>query len=299
MDASEFIHWDHGSNLTLLFDFALVILVFAGLRYFLGLLSHVSTTNELSIRDNPAFGVSLAGAVFAMAIVLAGAIYGEPVFTMKDSVVAVSTYGLVGIFLMGISRFIFDRLALPEVAISEEILKGNVAAAVLDAGNMIATAIIIYTVMIWVSDSSIYGVIDVVSGFAVSQFILVFGVYIRGKILSKKHKQERLSDHFKAGNLALAFRFTGRRIGIAFAIAAASNLIVYGMDHSYILLLYWVALSILVMFVLTAFSWIAQSVILTGVNADKEVIEEKNVAVGIVQCFIYISLGLLLAQFLA
>ncbi len=299
MDSLDFIHWDHGSNLTLALDFALAIAIFACLRLFLGFISHVNTTNELSIKDNLAFGVSLAGAVFSVAIVLAGAIYGEPVFTIEDSVLAVGVYGVLGILLMGITRFIFGKIVMSSMNVSEEILKGNVAAAVLDAGNMIATAIIIYTVMIWVSNNTINGVIDVVTGFFVSQILLSIGIYIRIKLFCRKHGVNEFTEQFKAGNVALALRFSGRRIGIAFAIAAASNLIVYEIQDGYILLFYWALLSVIVMFVLTLLSWLAQSIILAGVNVDKEVLAEKNIAIGIVQCVVYMSLGMLLAQFLA
>lgn len=298
MDELGFIHWDRASNLTLMLDFILAIGVFTCLRFFLGFISHVNTTRELAIKDNPAFGISLAGAVLAISIVLAGAIYGEPIFTLTDSVVAVGVYGVLGIVLMGITRLIFDRIALPKVSVRDEILKGNVAAAVLDAGNMVATAIIIYTVMIWVLENSIRGVMDIVSGFLVSQILLTAGMYARIKWFHRKHGAQTLDDQFKDGNVALALRFIGRRIGIAFAIAAASNLIVYDMYHSYVLLAYWAGISVMMMAVLTIVSWIAQRVILAGVDVDKEVIEEKNIAIAVVQSAVYISLGMLLAQFL-
>jgi uncharacterized membrane protein YjfL (UPF0719 family) len=204
----------------------------------------------------------------------------------------------LGILLMGVTRLIFDRIALPKVSVSDEILKGNVAAAVLDAGNMIATAIIIYTVMIWVLENSIRGMLDIVSAFLVSQFLLSIGMYLRVKVFRRKHGPQTLEEQFSAGNVALALRFSGRRIGIAFAIAAASHLIIYEMYHSYILLVWWAVLSVVVMCVLTAVSWVAQKIILAGVDVDHEVVVEKNVAIAVVQGAVYVSLGMLLAQFL-
>ena len=298
MDELGFIHWDHASNITLMLDFVLAIGIFTCLRFFLGFISHVNTTKELAIKDNQAFGISLAGGVFSISIVLAGAIYGEPIFTLTDSVMAVGIYGMLGIVLMGVTRLIFDRIALPKVSIRDEILKGNVAAAVLDAGNMIATAIIIYTVMIWVLENSVRGMMDIVCGFLVSQILLTASMYVRIKWFSRRHGADTFEEEFKKGNVALALRFSGRRIGIAFAIAAASNLIIYEMDHSYVLLAYWAGISIGMMCILTAVSWIAQKIILTGVDVNHEVIEEKNIAIAVVQSAVYISLGMLLAQFL-
>lgn len=298
MDDFGFIHWERGSNLTLILDFILAIIIFGSLRFFLGLISHVNTTKELAIKDNQAFGISLAGGVFSVAIVLAGAIYGEPIFTITDSVIAVGVYGVMGILLMGITRLILDRIALPKISIADEILKGNSAAAVLDAGNMIATAIIIYTVMIWVLENSVRGMFDIISAFLVSQVLLLLGMYLRMKVIRHRYGSQTLEEQIKSGNVALALRFSGRRIGVAFAIAAASHLIIYEIYQSYVLLLFWALISVIVMCVLTCVSWVAQKIILAGVDVDREVIEERNIAIAVVQGAVYVSLGMLLAQFL-
>ena len=47
------------------------------MRFLLGLTSQVNSTEELAQKDNFAFGVSVAGSILALGIVLTGAITGE------------------------------------------------------------------------------------------------------------------------------------------------------------------------------------------------------------------------------
>ena len=296
MDELEFIYWDNINNVTLIVNFTIAVAMFACLRFFLGYISHFDTAKELASANKPAFGISLAGGIIAVSIVLAGAIYGEPVFTVKDSVIAVGVYGILGILFMVITRLIFDRFALPGVSVAQELEKHNTAAGVIDAGNMIATSIVIYTVMIWVSDNSLRGVTDVVSGFLVSQVLLTLYMHIRLRCFAKCNDELTFDDQLKQGNVALALRFSGKRIGIAFAIAAASNLMVYEMYDSSILLAYWAGVAVVVMVAFSIIARIAQKLILVGIEVDKQVVHQANIAVGAVQCAVYVAMGILLVQ---
>ena len=61
----------------LVIDITIAILLLGAMRFLLGLTSKVNSTEELSQKDNFAFGVSVAGSIFALGIVLTGAITGE------------------------------------------------------------------------------------------------------------------------------------------------------------------------------------------------------------------------------
>ena len=61
----------------------------------------------------------------------------------------------------------------------------------------------------------------------------------------------------------------------------------------------WAIVSVVMMIILSFLSFISQRVILAGIDADKEVIFENNIALGVMQCAIYISLGLLLSELMA
>lgn len=289
-------YWDHSYTLVLLVNLAICIAFFTSLRLFSGAIAHVSAWDELVKRDNPAFGISLGGAILGVTIVLTGAIYGKQAQnTVDESAIAIGLYGLIGITLMALSRVIFDKIALPRISIRDEIEKENIAAGIIDAGNIIATAIIIHTVTRWVEVTTFHGILALLVGYVISQVLLTAATYLRLEIFSVKHKTS-MQDIFKQGNIALALRFVGRRIGTAFAVTAASNIMVYEEYNIYQLLLAWALISVVVMVILSILSYIADKAILWNIDTSNEIVGQRNIAIGTLQGFIYVCLGMLLAQ---
>ncbi|MCE3231946.1 MAG: putative rane protein [Rickettsiaceae bacterium] len=299
MGTFDLVYWDNSYNYIMLINLAIAILVFSSIRFVSGAVSHINTSKELFKKDNPAFGLSLAGLVVAVTIVLTGAIYGDPIYTLEDSAVSVGLYGLMGLVLMAITRVIFDKIALPKISIRDEIVKGNISAGLVDAGNVIATAIIIRTMMVWVEANTIEGMAAVLTGFVISQLLLTATTYVRTLRLKQLNDGKPLQDEIRKDNIAMAARFAGRKIGSAFAITAASNMLVFESYDIQWLLLAWAGVSIIMMGVLSILSFIANKVILAGVDIDNEIINQRNAALGVVQSVIYISLGLLLSELMS
>lgn len=299
MENAEIIYWNHSYNIVLLINLAIAIAIFASVRFFSGIISHTNPSKELLKKDNLAFGISLAGVLMAVTIVLTGAIYGDPIYTLEDSVISVGLYGVIGLVLMALTRIIFDKIALPKIALREEIVKGNVAAGIIDAGNVIATAIVIRTMMVWVEVNTLYGLFAVLVGYLISQVLLTGTTYLRTKKMSFKNDGKHPQQEFVEGNIAIALRFTGRKIGTAFAIAAAANVLVFESYNIPLLLAAWAATSVIMIGVLSIISMIVDKVILANVDIYHELITQRNAALGIVQCVIYIALGLLLSELMA
>ena len=299
MDQTELVYWDSNYNGVLLLNLLLVIAIFTSLRFFSGITSHINSSKELTEKDNPAFGISMAGVVFAVTIILTGAIYGDPIYTMKESVISVGLYGAIGILLMAVARIIFNKIAIPSVSIKDEIAKGNIAAGIIDAGNVIATAIIIRAMMMWVDTNTFEGILAILIGFLISQVLLTTATFLRIRILNRKTATNSLQEEFKSRNVAIALRFAGRKIGTAFAVAAASHLLVFELYSLPTLLLIWAGVSVIMMVMLSALSFVATKIILAGININDEVIRQRNIALGAVQCVIYISLGLLLSELIS
>tara|TARA_R110002124_G_scaffold149220_1_gene314920 strand:- start:55735 stop:56619 length:885 start_codon:yes stop_codon:yes gene_type:complete len=292
----DLIYWDHSYNQTLLLNFAIVIALFAALRLFSGTIAHINASDELLKKNNPAFGLSLAGVTFAVTILLTGLIYGDMGGDMFHSAIAVGGYGIVGIILMAVTRIIFDKIALPDISLRNEISKGNMAVAIADTSNVLAAAIIIRALMIWVTDNSIDGIFALLAGYALSQFILTGTTCIRRKMFSAVHKNTNMQDELKNGNIALALSFAGRKIGTAFAISIAANLIVYEIYDIKAIFLAWAGVSVAAILLLRFLSFVAERIILFRVNLSHEILEEKNIAVGALQGVIYISMAILLAE---
>lgn len=289
-------YWDHSYNPTLLLSLAIIIALFASLRLFSGLVSHVDPSYELTQKDNTAFGISLAGVVFGVTIVLTGVIPSSWTMSLADSLLAVAVYGVAGIGMMFLTRVIFDRVMLPRFSMRDQIVAGNVAVAIVDAGNVIAAAVVISAVTGWITTDSLDGLLSLFLVYLLSQALLSLVGALHVKVFSLKNPGRSLQKEFHDGNIAVALRFAGRRIGIAFAIMAASHIMVYELYSAVQLALAWIGISLLLIVALTLLSWLAARVILFRLDVNKEVIEQRNIAIGAVQGVIYISLGLIVSS---
>ncbi|MBT4077220.1 MAG: DUF350 domain-containing protein, partial [Gammaproteobacteria bacterium] len=147
---SEFINVDLDLALYYLVDFIIAVGILSGMRYLAGTVASVSAMHEISQNDNKAFGVSLAGAMVAVSIMLMGVVSGDAGYSLANEAITVILFGVIGIVLMWITRIVFDRVSFPGLSIHEQIMQGNMAASLIDASNMIATAIIIKGAMTWV-----------------------------------------------------------------------------------------------------------------------------------------------------
>lgn len=298
-DEASLFYWDHSYNPTLLLSLAIIIALFASLRLFSGLVSHVDPSYELTQKDNTAFGISLAGVVFGVTIVLTGVIPSSWTMTLTDSLLAVVVYGVSGILMMFLTRVIFDRVMLPRFSMRDQIVAGNTAVAIVDAGNVIAAAIVISAVTSWITTDSLDGLLSLFLVYLMSQALLSLVGALHVKIFALKNEGKSLQQQFGEGNIAVALRFAGRRIGIAFAIVAASHIMVYELYSATQLVAAWTLVSLMLIIALTLLSWLAARIILFRLDVNEEVINQRNVAIGAVQGVIYISLGVIVSSLMS
>jgi uncharacterized membrane protein YjfL (UPF0719 family) len=292
----DLIYWDHYYNGVLLLNLAVVMALFVSLKLFSGAIIHVDSTRELSVRDNPAFGISLSAAMLGVAIMLGGAVYGDPDETGLPSWLDVAAFGLTGIVLLTITRFVLSKIVLTNISLRQEILGGNKAVAIADAGNVIAASIIIYVVMKWVPAYTLDTVMALLGGFAVSQAFLALMTVLRIRVFARFGYGGGLQDQLKQGNMAVALKFAGQKIGTALAMSTAAQIVVYEEYTVGPILLAWAIASVIVVFVWEILCQIAQRIILFRVDLQHEVINDKNIAIGSILAAIYISLGLLISQ---
>lgn len=291
----DLIYWDHSYNAVILLNLAIVIALFTSLRLFSGAIAHIDASNELLKKDNPAFGVSLAGVFFALTIMLSGTIYGDPLSSLYDSAIAIGVYGVIGIILMALTRIIFDKIALPAVSLRDEIVKGNMAVSIVDTANVIGAAIILRGVMVWVTDNDFESVASLLAAYIVCQAVLTLATIARIRLFSVIYKGRSLEEELKDGNIALSLSFAGKKIGTAFAISAASQLIVYEVGDIPSVLVAWLVVSLIMIVILKMIAFVARHTVLFQVNTDEEILDRRNVAIGALKGMIYISLGIFLA----
>ena len=274
-------------------DFVLVLVILAGLRLFSGALANVSLNEILAKQDNVAVGISMAGAVIGVAIMLMGVVDSDAGATPGQELMLIVGYGVLGILLMWLTGKVFDHLSLPQISVSDAIENGNVAAGIVDAGNLIATAIIVRALLSWVDGSTYLGLVAVLVGYVVSQCILYAATRYRVTVFARRHEGRLLHQEIEGGNIALAVRFAGHRIGVGLAVTAASGIVVYFSDTLAMSLLVWTGMAVGMFAAQTVISIAARHVLLPGINVGEEVGAQRNVAIGTFEAAIYIAIGLL------
>ena len=290
------IYWDHYYDQIILLNLLIVIALFTSLRLFSGAIAHIKASDELLKKDNPAFGISLAGATFAVTIMLSGTIYGSPENDMWYSIISVGVFGVIGIVMMAVTRLIFDKITLSAISLRDEIVKGNIAVAITDAANVMAAAIIIRAVLVWVTVASMDGMWALLGGYVVSQIILTSMTLVKRCAFAMIHKGNNVQAELQKGNIALALRFGGRKIGTAFAIATAAHMVNYDEYNIIPILSAWFAASLGAVLAWALLCIVAERIVLFRVDRKQEVVDRKNIAVGALQAVIYISMGLLISS---
>jgi uncharacterized membrane protein YjfL (UPF0719 family) len=259
----------------------------------------LDTTAELAEKDNHAFGISLGGATVALAVVFAGVASGDVATSLVIEGTFVFGYGILGIVMLMCTRWIFDKIVFPGIDLKQMILQGNIAAGLLDGGNMVATATIIFGVFSWISGDWLTGLGLVIGMFVITQILLVLVSRYRTGVFARRNNGRVFADAIKDGNAALALRFAGFQIGAALAISTAGKLVLFQEGGEIIWSVAAWAISALVLLaaiiVLTA---LTEKVVLYGVRVEREVDAEANYGVAAVEAGAYIGLGLLIVTLL-
>lgn len=276
----------------LLIDLAIAVLMIAGLRFIRGLVTNVDSTEELASKDNYAFGIAMAGGTIALALMLTGAVSGEPGATLVAEMISVISYGLLGLVLLWVGRLGQDKLVLRGIQIQEQIKQGNLSAALVDVANTVATGLVLRAVMIWVESNTWDGLIMVLAAFVITQVLLAGVTRYRLMVYSRRHQGANLQAAFEAGNVALSLRYLGHISGVALAVTAASGVAQYDTDNLPMALLTWLAVAIIFTLLVSVLAIFARKVILAGVDVVDEVDNQSNVGVAAIEAAIYVSIGL-------
>jgi len=280
-------------------DITIAIILLGAMRFLLGLTSQVNSTEELAQKDNFAFGVSVAGSILALGIVLTGAITGENAPSYMMEIIGMLAYGTYGLVLIKVGRIIQDKVALQHLNKTELIKDKNLTIGIIDAAGAIATAIIIRAVLLWVDGLDVSTFIAITSGFFVAQAVLVLVTRIREKKYAKNNQEDCLQEALSDGQLALAIRYSGQVISTALAVTAASHFLVYSPDTLVMNLLGWLVFGIVMTILVGILTSIAKRIVLWGINLVEEVDQQHNIGVASIEMATSISIALILTALMA
>ncbi|REL32043.1 DUF350 domain-containing protein [Thalassotalea euphylliae] len=280
-------------------DIAIAIVLLSAMRFVSGVTAKVNTTDELAKQDNFAFGISVAGSIAALGIVLTGAITGEAAESLTMEVIGMTSYGIFGLVLIKVGRLIHDKFALNQIDKTEQIKAANITVGIVDAAGAIATAIIIKAVLIWVYGLDVNTFIAIFSGFVVSQAVLIIATRIKERQYAKNNQGDSMQQAFANGQVALAIRYAGQVISTALAVTAASYFFSYSPETLVVNLAGWLVFGILMTLLVTLLTFIAKKLILWGINLVEEVDQQHNIGVAAIEMAISISIAMILTGLMA
>ena len=235
-------------------DITIAIILLGAMRFLSGLSAQVNSTEELAKQDNFAFGISVAGSILALGIVLTGAITGEAANSYMMEVVGMLAYGGYGLLLIKVGRVIHDKVALQRLNKTALIKEKNLTIGIIDAAGAIATAIVIRAVLLWVDGLDLSTFIAITSGFFVAQAVLVIVTRIRENQYAKNNQEDCLQEALSKGQLALAIRYSGQVISTALAVTAASHFLIYSPDTLVMNLIGWLVFGVIMTLLVALFN---------------------------------------------
>ena len=292
MDLVNFSAVDAYVYQIILINLVIAVGLLSGLRFVTGLVANVDSAEELATRDNYAFGIAMAAGIVALASMLTGAVSGEVGDTYLSEIVSVLSYGVLGVVLIKVGRLIQDKFVLTGIQIQQQIKSGNLAAALVDAANTLATGLILRAVMLWVESDTLNGLLIVLAAFVITQLLMALVSKYRVLVYARRHDGESLHSVLEAGKVGLAIRFLGHVLGVALAITAASGVVAYQTENLMMALLVWALVALVFAILVSLIASLARYVVLFGVDVVEEVDHQNNIGVAAIEASISISIGL-------
>lgn len=282
-----------------LIDIAIVFLLFVSLRVVKGMISNVHATDEIASRDNIAFGISFAGALLALGIMLTGVSKGAFGYSLLNEALTMAAYGVAGLFLIMVGRFFQDKFVLPSIDLHQQIKQGNVTAAIVDVGHVSSVGIIVHGVMLWVNTQGWQALPVILAAFAISQLLLALVSKYRVHLFkAASGDSECIQKAMEEGNIAIGVRYAGFLVGASLAISASSGFIRYEPDHAFLAAIFWGIAALVMLVVFFAIQFLAMKVLLWKVNISDEVDRQKNTGVAAIEAALSCSLGMILVSLL-
>ncbi len=243
---------------------------------------------ELTIKDNKAFGTTLALYFVGLAVALSGLRFSAGANPIDD-LMSIAVYGAMTLGLVRLSILINNKLILPQFDVHKEIIEDrNVGTAFVVGGGCVATGLTISGALSGESASAWMGIVDLLYYFVLGQVLLVAGGLLFQFITA--YDVHHVIEH--DDNLAAGLSFGGYlvSIGIIMRVAlkgAGSNLFVETLT-TVILAVFGVALLV--------FARVIVDKVLLPMNPlSQEISVDRNIGAGAVAAASFISVALVYA----
>jgi len=253
---------------------------------------------ELSEKDNPAFGVNLAGYIFAVILLILGATAtgSEGLSHPLD----IAIFGALAVLLLRLGAVVTDKVILSSFSVWKEINEDqNLGAGFVTAGIFVGTGSILNGALSGESSGILMGILTTVGYFLLAQLVLVTASYLYIRLIKYRHQDGTvlgvLQELRDRDNPAVGLSFAGYIIGVSLVVSAGISGTDFtswqALSEALLTLLFSSVLGIAVMLIIRPF---VDRAVIPYAKVSDEVGEQKNLAIAGVNASFYIGLGLIL-----
>jgi len=261
---------------------ALAMLLLGIAKFALDYLTPFSVDDQLSAKDNPAFGVSLIGYYLGTLIVYIGVTQGEvpEALAMHWALAIDFAWAVGGIVLLNGSRVVLDKLVLGEFSTRKELIEDrNVGMGAVEFATYIATALIIAGAM----SGGGGGILTALAFFGLGQVTLIVLSFVYQKLTPYDFRAEIERDNVAAG---VAYAGNIICVGVVLMRGTAGDFI----SWKYNLVEFgWYAAAALG--ILTIGRFAIDALLLPGRTLKQEIVDDRNVNAGYLEGGVLVGLA--------
>lgn len=242
------------------------------------MLSPYAVDSELTAKDNPAFGLAVAGYYAGVVAIYLGAARSEAVPLDAGTTGALKVLGLdvawavAGILALNASRWLMDRVLIPQSRNSQEIVANrNLAAGAVECGVYLATGLVLASAI----GARGATVVTAIVFFLLSQFVLV--------VLGRAYERfagYSVGEEVRKGNFAAGVPFGLTLVALALLMMKATSGEFVDWTTS---LTFFAIDSITGFLLLMLLRWVTDLALLPNARISEEVVRDGNTNAGLVE----------------
>ncbi len=245
------------------------------------LLTPYGVDEELSRRRNSAAAASMAGYLLGTTAVLIGAVVG-PSHGIQADLLSVGGYGLLGIALLNVSRFVNDFALLPAFANTREIVEDqNLGTGAVEFGSYVASGLVIGGSL----EGEGGGPLTALAFFLLGQLALIVFARVYDWVTPYD-----IHDEIEHDNVAVGLSFGG-------TLVALGVLLMNGVSGDFVSWSYnlttFAVYSAIGIAVLPVVRIAFDKCVLPGVSIDDEIHTRSNAAIGLLEMVVAITFAIL------
>ena len=265
------------------------ILVLAIARLAKGVLSPYRTDDEMTAKDNPAFGLAIAGYYLAAVAIYIGAARSTPLPLDAGTAGLVQTlavnlgWAIAGMVALAFSRWVMDTALVSGARCSDEIVRNrNLAAGAVECGVYVASGI----VLAGASREPGGSLMTVLAFFLLSQVVLL----LFGR-LYQVWAGYGIAREIRSGNLAAgaAFGLTLIALSLLMLKATSGEFIDWRTNLAYFAFDAVIGFGLLMLL-----RWVTDLALLPNARIANEIVQDRNTNVGLLEGVIAVAVALLI-----